>query len=393
VLLTGATGFVGSFLLAELQRSWPETTVVCLVRAAGPDEARARLKAGAHTLRTGADLDRPTVVALPGDLEQPRLGLTPGAFAQLAAQVDLVLHNGARVNLAEPYARVRAANIGGTQEVIRLAAARALPVHFVSTVGVLAGADLMTPLTEDMLAGATSIAANGYVRSKWVAELLLRQAHQRGLPTAVYRLARVSGHTVSGACRRDDAFWTVVKACLELGMAPRTAQWDAVQADLVPVDYAARAITQIMRHEEPDGRAYTLANPVRTPINAVLDRARLLGFEVENVPGTEWACRLGASAEGAYAGSAMPAAAVLSQLSRTEHLPPVQRYDRGNTLRALAGSGIECPVVGPDLLDRYLRYFVTSGHWPGPVPRTLGDARPVAGPGTDTISRHDPRAR
>lgn len=74
---------------------------------------------------------------MPGDLARPRLGLGPGTWERLATEIDAVYHGGARVNHAEPYRRLKAANVDGTREVLRFARdRRTKPVHFLSTAGV-----------------------------------------------------------------------------------------------------------------------------------------------------------------------------------------------------------------------------------------------------------------
>src|SRR5207245_8388674 len=115
--------------------------VHCLVRGAD------RLRGSLHRYGlSDAGLER--VVEVPGDLALPSFGLSPEAFRQLA-DVDVVLHNGAWVNHLEPYARLRPANVAGTGEILRLAAARATPVHFVSTIDTAIGVDGNPPALDD----------------------------------------------------------------------------------------------------------------------------------------------------------------------------------------------------------------------------------------------------
>src|SRR5262249_2417115 len=122
-----------------------------------------------------------------GDLSEPLFGLPRERFDLLATRVDAVYHNGALVNWAYPYRSLRNANVGGTQEALRLASHMSLkPVHHVSTIGVyplghprhglfLESDDL------DHIEHAEEL-GTGYNQSKWVGEHLVEVAGARGIP-------------------------------------------------------------------------------------------------------------------------------------------------------------------------------------------------------------------
>ena len=146
VLLTGATGFLGAFLLAQLARA-PQPLlcgrqIVCLVRAKDDGAALVRLEQRLRfyglwdeALRLG---DRLRAVA--ADLAQPRLGLSPHAYCALAARVCAVVHNAALVSYALPYVAMREPNVGGTRRVLELAtlfadAGTSVDMAYVSTLG------------------------------------------------------------------------------------------------------------------------------------------------------------------------------------------------------------------------------------------------------------------
>ena len=150
VFLTGATGFVGGFLLSELLRATPATTTIhCLVRARTAAAGAAKLKKGLAKLGLWegsppspgvAPVFASRVRVVVGDLGKPSLGMSSREWDALAASVDRVFHCGAFVHALYPYSMLRAANVVGTQEVIRLACARRgvlVPVHHISTLSVV----------------------------------------------------------------------------------------------------------------------------------------------------------------------------------------------------------------------------------------------------------------
>ena len=366
VLLTGCTGFLGAFLLqAVLDQT--RARVWCLVRAADEAAAMKRIcrSLAGYGIRSEDLAER--VIAVPGDLERSLLGMPAERFDELAGLIDAIYHNGARVNLMDPYERLKAANVNGTQEVFRLAAqGRVKPVHYVSTISTLvAGPGDPEVLPEEWQTEESALGSNGYVRTKWVAERMAQNSLERGIPVAVYRPGRISGHSLSGATGTGDAFWHYVRACIELRAAPDAASgaWAGMEENLVPVDHVARAFVHLATHCRPDGTAYSLLNPALTHIHTVLDHARARGYTVEPVPYAEWTRRLADAAAAAQAGdsTSLPAVTLLnSGMDESSRLTAVG-YSRANTEQALAGSGIDCPRVDEDVLDRYFDFFVRSG--------------------------------
>jgi thioester reductase-like protein len=179
--------------------------------------------------------------------------------------------------------------VGGTREALRLACRhKTKPFHFVSTDGIFppdAGlcaedADL------DSLADARE---DGYGRSKWVAEKLVREAANRGLPACVYRPGFVSGHSQTGASNPRDLIVAVLSETLRLGVAPEVEGW---RMDLTPVDFVAAAILGIAAHPSAAGGTYHLANPDPVPAGTIFDRLEDGGYDLERVTYGEWLGRL-----------------------------------------------------------------------------------------------------
>ncbi|MBT2387145.1 non-ribosomal peptide synthetase [Streptomyces sp. ISL-11] len=373
ILLTGATGFLGAFLLRELLDR-TSADIHCLVRAADPGQADRRIRRSMAEYGLWNEFTRGRIVAVPGDLEKPLLGLTPGRFEELAGLLDAVYHNGARVSAVDPYARLRAANVAGTQEVLRLAArGGAVPVHYISTAAVSVdtregdGHPVTVPEAHRVPAG--SVLPGGYTSSKWVAEQLVWAARDRGLPVTVHRCGRVSGHTVSGAGSSRDVFWQLVRAMLVLGAAPRPAPGEelAPVVDLVPVDYVAAAVVHLSRRPGGEGLAHHLICPSPLPFDTVLGHLRAYGYRLETMDLDEWTRTLRERAE-TDAGT-LDAAVLL-----TDTLPALARLgrihlDRTNTLAGLADSGRVFPPLDGELIRAYADHFVASGFFPPPATR------------------------
>ncbi|MCX4098669.1 non-ribosomal peptide synthetase [Nocardia sp. alder85J] len=361
VLLTGATGFVGAHLLRELLTR-TEARVWCPVRADSPQQARARIRDTLSHYRIWDDSGEGRIVALPADLAAPRLGLSDTDYARLTERIDLIVHNGARVNHLEPYQRLRAANVSGTRELLRLATTgRVKPFHFVSTVNAVVPATPAVDFVawEDLELPVSAVSGNGYVASKWVAEQLVRAAGARGLPIGIYRPGTVSGDSHIGVNSPDDSFWNMIRAVAVLGLAPEVG---TAAIALVPVNYVAAAVVTLALH--PAVGVHHLVNTEPVPIAAVCESLRRNGLRVDTAEFEEIATRLAAEAAAREAGGddSLVRAALLGGSYGTTTVA----IDDTATSAALADRGIHRPAVDETVLDRYVDTFIASGFFPAP---------------------------
>lgn len=357
VLLTGATGFLGAYLLRELiQRTGAH--VHCLVRGRDDAHAADRLR---KTLATYGipEPDDSRVSVIRGDLGLPRLGLSERHYDRLARGVDAVYHAGATVNLVQTYAGSRAANVVGTVEVLRLAALhRTVPVHHVSTTGVFSGPAMTgrTVSSDDPLSSRRGL-VHGYTQSKWVAERLVEAARRRGLPVSVYRPTRISGDSATGACQTADYLWLLLKGCAEAGVAPHL---EDVAFDLVPVDYVSQAIVELSRTADAANRTFHLASEEFVTFRAAVDGLRGLGHRIDEVSFQQWAKRIAANPGNA----AFPLLAAMASDGKDDDQEGRTRFSAAATRTMLEGTGISCPPIDEQLFRLYLHRFSASGFFP-----------------------------
>ncbi|MCP3099470.1 myxochelin non-ribosomal peptide synthetase MxcG [Myxococcus sp. K15C18031901] len=363
VLLTGATGFVGAHLLDQLLRQ-TQARVVCLVRAADEAQAMERLREAlkAQQLPTHALAGR--VRAVPSDLTQPWLGLDAARFHGLASECDVVFHNAAVVSVVREYGSLQAVNVRGTRELLRLAAAvRPKPFHYVSTLAVAPQANVSPEVPEAFVPAHAGL-RDGYQQSKWVAERLVQQASERGLPVAVYRLGRVVGATDTAIVNPQDLVWRILLAGVPAGALP---QLD-VGETWTPVDYVARALVRLMGNARPgDVFNVTPVPDVRLP--DLFRWVREYGYPVELLPVPAWRARV---AERAGSADNTTTLAFFDLRSGTSEpafgLGPIRCH---RLHEALEGTGISCPPADRTLFYRYLGHCVARGLLPAaPGPHT-----------------------
>lgn len=152
IFLTGSTGFLGAYLLNELLQQ-TNANIYCLIRSSTPRQ-----------------MNNPRVFYLNGDLTRRKLGISDEQYLLLSSKIRSIYHCGASVHFLKPYEELRAPNVFGSIEIIKLACLANARINYISTLS-----------TQDQ--SNTS----GYADTKRVAELLMEQARSRSLSVSIIR--------------------------------------------------------------------------------------------------------------------------------------------------------------------------------------------------------------
>jgi thioester reductase-like protein len=365
ILLTGATGYLGTFLLHELLHQ-TQAKIYCLVRADTIAAGKARLQqaALAFDLRWDEALgDR--IIPILGDLSQPLLGLTQAEFEALATRIDCIYHSGAQVNFTYPYQALKATNVLGTQEVLRLATQQnTKPVHFVSTTHVFSvDRNAETPtIWETLPPDLVADLPTGYAQSKWVAEQLVAIARSRGLPASIYRPSLIVGHQQTGAGNAQDLMFRMIKGCFQLGIAPDLD----LSFNIVPVDYVSGAIVHLSTKLETLGNTFHMVNPHHIAIQwkQIVQWLQELNYDLPIIPYSQWLPALQLHCEDVADNALHPLLPVFLSIGNspaTALLSHETLFDCQNTLAGLVDTTLTCPMVDVHWLSKYLSFFGDRG--------------------------------
>ncbi|KAI9207396.1 male sterility protein-domain-containing protein [Polychytrium aggregatum] len=255
IVLTGATGFLGAFLVFELAQKFPRAKIYCLDRAPTEQVAVERIISTAQKLvldpSQRAFLDhslKSRLVGLCGNLSQDKWGLSDERWKEISEETDMIVHNGAEVHWLFDYDRLRGPNVLGTTTALRLATTHHLkPLHYISTIGTIPMAKKADKPLEETIYSAWNI-SGGYSQTKWVSEQLVNKARSRGVPATIIRPAVIAGDSHYGVSNSDDYIWRYVKGCIQLGVAPSHATLVTMTMD--PVDHVAKVVAEIAGSEE-----------------------------------------------------------------------------------------------------------------------------------------------
>lgn len=368
VFITGSTGFVGAFLLADLLHMPRVFQVGCLVRAADAIIGLERVQAAMAKFNLWEEGFVHKLLIIPGHLEDEHLGMGPERFEEIAQWAGVIFHLGARVNYTQPYSLHRPANTVGTRNIVRFACAgRTKTIHYVSSIscfgptGFVTGATTM-PEDAPLLPHAVALKYDhGYAQSQWVVELLLRRLMERGFPIAIYRPGFITGHSQTGACNPDDFLSRLLHGCREMGSYPRLANQ---RKEFVPVDYVCAVMRHISASPESVGRAYHIVPPSREASIDMIDFMELVGqvgcASMQGVSYAEWIERLIAvSPQRLFPLQPMLTEKVHDGRTRWELYERMPVYESTNTNRALADypGGLDFPMLGSSLMKKYLAFL------------------------------------
>jgi thioester reductase-like protein len=305
IVLTGATGALGAHILALLQESKKVEAVYCLVR--GADEHAAKERISKALQQRGLDdplsgnANSLKINVIQAQLSEQRLGLNDELYKYLAKEATSIIHVAWTVNFRLKLRSFIKDNIAGVRNLLDLAlkVPRSDPPRFTycsSTASIMQGpSDSSGHLPENMQPDPSSASLLGYSRSKWVAEHICLEAHNRTNlhgHIAVVRVGQLTGDSASGVWNSKEAWPMMLSTarlinCLpDLGTEP---------LDWLPVDIAAKAFLDIT--EQDSGRekgmpVYHVLNPHQEPTWHQMLQWIKKNEDFEIVEPKEWVSRL-----------------------------------------------------------------------------------------------------
>lgn len=341
--VTGATGFIGGYLLEHLARR--KGKIYVLVRK-GSEEKVERLRE-----RLGLDKDR--LIAVKGDLLKSNLGVSPAVQKKLAGEIDHFFHLAAIYDIgsSDDELQVRT-NVDGTREAVGLAdKLGAKTFHHVSSI---AAAGLYRGFwREDMFEEAERY-DQPYFRTKHDSEAVVR--YECDIPYRIYRPGIVIGHSKTGQIDKLDGPYYLFKFLQRVRDA--LPSWvplvgiEGGRLNIVPVDFVAASMDYLAHKRGLDGRCFHLTDP--EPLRA----GEILNVFAKAAHAPRFAVRVDYRLV-----NVVPKSIRDSLL----HLPPVRRiidgilqdlgiprqvlnfinyptkFDCRDTQKALEGSKLECP--------------------------------------------------
>ena len=383
IFLTGATGFLGAYILHEALMRKKPNDLFAHVRARTHDEGLDRIRTTCQAYGLWQDwwVTEGILEVVLGDLGQPKLGMNQSDYEKVIHNADVIIHNGARVHWLLPYESLKAANVQSTIECIRLCSTgRGKRMAFVSSTSALdtehyvEQSDAGSPILEsDDLEGSRQGLATGYGQTKWVSEKLVNEACRRGLTGAIIRPGYIMGDEGSGVSNTDDFLVRMLKGCVQVGARPDVEN----TINMVPVTHVAQKIVASALVGQSGSVSQVEAHP-RLTFNEFLGNLEDYGFTSPLIPYPAWSRKVEQ-----YVDSNDPQQEELALLGLfhmvTGDLPASTKapsLDDKNATKALAedskntGKSPASGGVTKEAVGAYLSYLVAREFMPAPPAAT-----------------------
>ncbi len=365
VLVTGATGFVGSHLAYRLLEQGHRVTA--LARGGKNASARERVLEVLENVSLSGRLLNEQVRrldVLEGDFTQSHLGMDDETFRRAAASTDEIWHSAASLSFAEEERdEIFEMNVGGTRNLLGLVTQTPTRrFHHISTAYVAGTKEFA--LESEINTGQTF--RNAYEASKCEAELLVSEKHSRkDVRATIYRPSVVIGDSQSGRATHFHGVYAFIRGLytgaerLRRKLGPgetvhlpmRVVGKTTTTLNFVPIDYVVNGMLYIGDTEASVGETYHLANPYPTPNTLWLPHiCRLLG-----VTGIEL---VDASVFEKEPPTKLEALFQKQMAFYYMYLQGEPRFDCTRTLEALKGTGIECPRVTAEFIEKMVGWYV-----------------------------------
>ena len=250
VLLTGASGFLGTHLMNELVKSGRQ--VICLVR----NEATFEKACGYYGFSSQHD----KVETVVGDITKPLLGLTEETYQRLCGRVESVFHAAALVSHVGSDDASYRVNVNGTEEVIRFCFKSGAQLFHISSYAV-SGFNTNRTLTEDVLDIGQEINQNPYILTKYQAEEKVLQARGDGVSSTIFRIGNLTARESDGVFQMNadaSGMAAQLRAFCKLGVFPESMRH--ISYDATAVDQAARAVA-LLAEQNSTGHIWHVMNP------------------------------------------------------------------------------------------------------------------------------------
>ncbi|MFY0758174.1 thioester reductase domain-containing protein [Metabacillus dongyingensis] len=264
ILLTGATGYLGVYLLRDLLTK-SDSNVHLIVRSKNQIEAENRMKEKICSYFDPSFYDKfkQRIFVYSGDLARNDFGLDMSNYQYLSETIQCVIHSAGNVSHFGNYDTSFEANVLATKNLIDFSLTGVMKdVNHISTLAVASGTVknkkdiLYTEYDNDL----GQVIENPYPKTKLEAEKIVIEAREKGVNVNIYRVGNIVFDSKSGRFQENieqNALYSMMKSYIEIGLVPEMER----DTDFSCVDDVSRAIISLFDKEELMNETHHIFNP------------------------------------------------------------------------------------------------------------------------------------
>ncbi|MHC1695197.1 MAG: amino acid adenylation domain-containing protein [Eubacteriales bacterium] len=358
VLLTGATGYAGAHILAELVDNY-DSEVYCLVR--GIDYVNAQ-NALYNTLcfyfGNKADKYMKRVLILNGDISIPGLGINESE--DKLSDISCLIHSAALTSHVGSASDFEKINIKGTINIADFCKKLEIPLLYISTMSV-SGTHHLCAEAENIMFDEScyyigqNYDSNDYVKSKFLAEGILLDEAEEGLDVLIFRAGNLTSRYKDGVFQKNptkNAFARAISTISMLGVIS-TDMLDS-QIEMTPVDLFASAILSLAASGGNNNRIYHFYNPNTIKCINLVDGLRGCGFNINEISRNEFERKI---KHVLRSGNQPAALSIIKELTDERQSRGVHQ-DATITCELLANLGFIWPQINNNYIETYINKFI-----------------------------------
>ncbi|MBR0078786.1 MAG: SDR family oxidoreductase, partial [Synergistaceae bacterium] len=371
ILLTGATGFLGSHILSDYLEC-DSGIAYCLVRGKNQAESERRLTEILEFYFGKKYNDCERIQVICADLQDERFGLTELGYKNLSSCVNTVINAAATVKHYGSYSYFHSVNVETVTRLIDFCVSSDAKLIHISTESVSGNDSVEDFIRYDNVRSKIFYASdlyigqnleNVYALSKFEAEIAVLKTMNKGLRANIMRMGNLTNRYSDGVFQinyETNAFLKRFKAFLGLGMIPDYLLGRYVE--FTPIDEAAHAVMTITRHFSNEQTVFHIENYKRLLLDNLIVILKKLGYEVAIMEGavfTKALLQTIKQKEIKYIFEAF-----INDMDTNNRLAFSNLHiDTDFTVQYLKSLGFEWSKIDLEYLKKYMEYFRKKGYW------------------------------
>lgn len=366
VLLTGATGFLGSYLLYQLINE-ANVEIFCLIRESNIQAAENKIISSFVSYKLNTRNINHRVKFVLGDLGEKNLGLDDNYYNNLISEIDIIYHNGAYVHHLLDYKTLRQVNVLSTIELIKFACShKKKSIVYISSLSCGSSQgdiDILTETVQLQPLSAQTL-SNGYEQTKWVSENLLAQASQRGVDVMIFRPPWIIGSMQTGIMPyQNNHLSLLMKSCIQMGYAP---DWN-IKINMFPVDILSEMIIKISIKLKNQNLVYNISNPYSPTWREIIKWLNIFGYRIDTIQADKWMEDYFYKADANNAGYKIKTLYMNGSKNKKIANYDPAAVESKNVISAINALNLDFPVIDMKFFFRYVSYLIKLDFLPQPT--------------------------